>query len=406
MDDTLSVARRRRLSALQRAGLAVQGAIVVALGAAYVLVAPASRWDPVTIVALAALGVIAIRSEVALPSGITLEALSALGLIAVALCGPLPALVVMLVPIVVNAVCGRERLLRAGNLANLAAYGGYVLAGALVLEAAPAGATSTAVFGWVLIAGLVQLAVNWAFGPAIYVTCWLGQPVRTAFDILRDGVPVGAVMAILGAGTVVLEPVLGLPALALFAVIAVLPQSFLSYAARTRPVARLDHATATRRYAHAIAVQLGLSRAERRHVADVAAAARRRPATGDPIDYVHATLGSRAGAAWEAQLVSEWWNGRGGPIGLHGAMIPIAARVLAVAQTWSQLTARDTPELAHHDAIAHLQSAAGARLDPTVVRAARAVIAQERVTATEPAPEPRLHHLRVPAPLRRALAGA
>lgn len=60
----------------------------------------------------------------------------------------------------------------------------------------------------------------------------------------------------------------------------------------------------------------------------------------------------------------------------------------------------------HHEALVQLQAAAGARLDPAVVRAARAVVAQERVTATEPAPEPRLHRLRVPAPLSRAIASA
>ena len=43
-------------------------------------------------------------------------------------------------------------------------------------------------------------------------------------------------------------------ALALFALIAVLPQSALTYAARTRPVAALDPLTATRRYAHALAL--------------------------------------------------------------------------------------------------------------------------------------------------------
>jgi hypothetical protein len=41
-----------------------------------------------------------------------------------------------------------------------------------------------------------------------------------------------------------------------------------------------------------------------------------------------------------------------------------------------------------------------------VVAAATAVIGQEPVTAAEPAPEPRLHHLRVPARLRRALAAS
>jgi hypothetical protein len=407
MDDALPAQQIARVTTRQRVGLGVHGAIVAALVPGYLLLAPPSRWDdPVAIVALVVLGVIAIRTEVPLPAGISFEALSALALITTALAGPLPALLVTVAPILVNAATGRERLLRAGNLANLAAYGGYALIGALVLHAVTPDPTAFAAFGWILLVGLIQLLINWAFGPAIYLVLWLGHAPRTALHVLTDGLPTGAVMALLGAGTVVLTPVLGVLALALFAAIAILPQSFLTYAARTRPVARLSRETATRRYTHAIAVQLGLSRAERRHLAAVAAATRRQPPTGDPITYIRETLRSRSPVNIDAQLVTEWWNGHGGPIGLRQNAIPLAARVLATADTWSALTARGTPRLGHHEALTHLQDAAGARLDPTVVEAASAVIAQERVTAAEPAPEPRLHHLRVPGPLRRAMAGS
>jgi len=404
MDDTISVMAPRGLSLRKRAGLALHAAAVAALVPGYLLFAPPSSWDPVLLVVLTVLGVIAIRSEVALPSGITFEALSALALIAVALAGPLPALVVTLAPIVVSSLTGRERLLRAGNLANLAAYGWYALAVAVLLHAAAPDPTAPSALGWLVVAGIVQLIVNWALGPAIYVTMWLEHRPRTVLDILVDGLPTGTVMVALGAVTVVLSPPLGLLALVAFAVIVVLPQSALSYAARARPVARLDRATAASRYAHALAVQLGLTRDERRHVRQVAAIVRRQPPTGDPIDYARATLRDASPASHDAQFVHEWWNGRGRPIGLRSEAIPLAARVLAVADTWSALTARGTPELSHREALSHLDEAAGHRLDPTVVRAAEAVIAQERVTAAEPAPEPRLHHLRVPAPLRRALA--
>jgi hypothetical protein len=211
-------------------------------------------------------------------------------------------------------------------------------------------------------------------------------------------------MVLLGACTVVLTPALGLLALAVFAATVLLPQSMLTFAARTRPVARLDRETATRRYAQALALHLHLSRAERRHLAAVADAARQRPATGETMDYIHAMLRERHATTSHAQLVSEWWDGRGGPIGLRGEAIPIAARVLAVAGTWSALTARGTPQLSHRAALSDLEGAAGARLDPRIVRAARDVIAEERVTAAEPAPEPRLHRLRLPSAVRRLLA--
>jgi hypothetical protein len=388
----------------RRAGLALHATIVAALAAAYVLAAPPSSWeDPVMIGALVLLGVVALRTEVPLPAGITFEALSALALITVAVAGPLPALLVTLAPIALNAAAGRERLLRAGNLANVAAYGGYALVGAAILHAAGTDPTAPAAVGWLLLAGLAQLLVNWLFGPAIYMTFWLGHSPRTALHVLADGVPTGAVMVLLGAGTVLLVPALGVLALTLFAVIVILPQSFLSYAARTRPVARLGRDAATRRYAQAIALQLDLPRAERRHVAKVAAAARNRTAPQDPIDYVRSTLRDRSRLNVDVQSVTERWDGTG-PIGLRGGGIPLAARVLAAAQAWSDLTAAGSPQLGHHDALMHLELAAGDRLDPSVVRAAAAVVAQERVSADEPAPEPRLHLLRVPAPLRRTLA--
>jgi hypothetical protein len=210
-DDTGSVTPIPR----RRAGLVVHGLIVAALVPAYLTLAPPSRWDdPVALVALALLGVIAIRSEAVLPSGIRFEALSALGLIAVALAGPLPALVVTLAPIVVHALSGRERLLRPGNLANLAAYGGYTLAVALLLHHAVPELVGAAGYGWLLIAGLVQLLLNWALGPLIYATLWLGHRPRTAVQMLADGLPPGAVMTALGAATVLLSAPLGVLALA------------------------------------------------------------------------------------------------------------------------------------------------------------------------------------------------
>jgi HD domain-containing protein len=230
--------------------------------------------------------------------------------------------------------------------------------------------------------------------------------MRAAIGAYVDMLPVTAVMLTLAAATVALTGALGVLAIGVFALIAILPQSFLTYAARTRPVARLDPDTATARYGHAIAVHLGLSRAERQHFAAVARAARARPPSGEAIDYVEATALDARLAMCDAQLVSEWWNGGGGPFGLRGGQIPWAARVLAVAHTWSALTARGGPELGHREAMEHLRETAGVRLDPTVVRAARAVVGQELVSAQEPAPEPRLHNLRIPAPLRRALSAS
>jgi hypothetical protein len=392
---------RRRI-----AGLSIHAAAAALLVPAFIWLAPPSHWDqPLLLASLIALGVVADFHDVPLPSGISLDAGMALALIALVCLGPLPAVLVDLVPMVVGGFIRRDTLIREGNLANVAAYGWKELAAAGVLAIGATHGLSVAVVPWVLLAGAVQLLVNWSIGPAVYGTLWLGHPLRTMAHTLADFVPAASVMYVVAAVTIVLTGPAGLLALALFASIAVLPQTALTYAARTRPVGRLDAATATQRYAHALALHLGLRRVERRHLARVIALAiARRDEAGDPIAYARRTLADPSRASFEAGHAGEWWNGGGGPAGLRGAVTPLTARIAAVADTWSALTARGGPQLSHAEALEELDNASGTRFDPRVVLAAHAVVAEERVSATEPAPEPRLHVLRVPAPLRRALA--
>jgi hypothetical protein len=204
----------------------------------------------------------------------------------------------------------------------------------------------------------------------------------------------------------VLYPHLGLLALALFALVAVIPRSALTYVARTRPVALLDPLTATRRYANAMAVHLRLDRAARRELDAVIRLAHARDVCGDPGEHLGHTVVDWSEVSCAAGHVTEWWNGAGGPAGLPGGIIPLSARIAAVARTWAALTAEGSPRLGHREALEHLESAAGVRLDPRIVKAACVVVAQERLSPAVPAPEPRMHHLRVPEPLRRRLAAA
>src|SRR5215207_2346395 len=405
MSPVVPAVTRQGLTARERTGLMFHAVAALVLVPAYLLVAPPSRWDqPLLLAVLSILAVIVVRHDVPLPAGIQFDATAALALIAVALAGPLPALAVIFPPIAVNALSGRERLLRAGNLANVAAYGWYTLAGGLFLHAASSDPTGAGAFPWLLAAGMLQLLVNWAVGPAVYGTLWLGHPLRALVEMLRDALPADAAMAALGAVTVVLFGAFGLIALALFALVAVLPQSALTFVARTRPVALLDPTTAARRYADAMAVHLRLSRAARRELDEVIQLAHARAVTGDPGQHLGHTVIDWSEVSCAAGHVTEWWNGAGGPAGLPGTIIPQSARIAAVARTWAALTAEGSPRLGHLDALAHLEGAAGVRLDPHVVRAARAVVSQERLSPAVPAPEPRMHRLRVPARLRRVLA--
>ena len=164
---------------------------------------------------------------------------------------------------------------------------------------------------------------------------------------------------------------LGVAALAIFALIAVLPQTALTLAARTRPVARAGPAD---RDAPLLARAGAAPRAgprERRHLARVTELAfERRADAGDPIAYARQTLRDPRRASWEAGHVGEWWNGGGGPAGLRGPVTPITSRIVAVADTWSALTARAARSSRHADALVELENAAGTRFDPRVVQAA------------------------------------
>ena len=228
--------------------------------------------------------------------------------------------------------------------------------------------------------------------------------MRALVEMFRDGFPTGMVMAALGALTVLLYAAVGLLALALFALVALLPQSALTYVARTRPVAALDPLTATRRYGNALAVQLRLDRPARKELDQVIRLAHTRSVSGEPGEHLGHSVSDWSEISCAAGHVTEWWNGAGGPAGIPGLIIPRSARIAAVARTWAALTAEGSPMLGHREALSHLEAAAGVRLDPAVVHAARVVVAQERTSELEPAPEPRLHHLHVPARLRRVLA--
>jgi hypothetical protein len=380
---------------------------VAGLVPAFLWLAPPSRWDkPLLLVTLGVLAVLADRADVPLRNATRLDATIALSLITVAVLGPLPALLVAMVPSVVSAATGGKPLVRVGTLANIAAYGWEAVAVSLLLAHAVAGpAGQLSALPWLLVAGPVQVLINWALSPALYGVAWLGYPLRPLTRMLAETMPAVTLMTSLGAVTAALWGAAGVLSLTVFALTAVLPQTVLTYATRTRSIARLDRVTATRRYAHAIALQLGLSFSQRRHLrAVVVLAAKRAADAGDPVAYAVATMRDPSRASCEAGHVAEWWNGSGGPAGLRGPVTPLSARITAVADTWSSLTARGTPELAHSDALEALDSAAGTRLDPWVVQAAHAVVAQERVSAAEPAPEPRLHRFGLPARLRAVLA--
>lgn len=84
---------------------------------------------------------------------------------------------------------------------------------------------------------------------------------------------------------------------------------------------------------------------------------------------------SRVGADRAAQLLvrwhHEWWNGRGYPDALRSDDIPLAARILRLADSYAALTDGRPfrPALTGEDATREVVRRAGVEFDPTVVSA-------------------------------------
>jgi putative nucleotidyltransferase with HDIG domain len=78
----------------------------------------------------------------------------------------------------------------------------------------------------------------------------------------------------------------------------------------------------------------------------------------------------------------ERWDGSGYPRSLAGEEIPLAARVIAVADAYDVLTARDSYRhpVSHEEAAAELQRGAGSQFDPLVVETFVRLLASEDIS--------------------------
>ncbi|ABF40905.1 response regulator receiver modulated metal dependent phosphohydrolase [Candidatus Koribacter versatilis Ellin345] len=79
----------------------------------------------------------------------------------------------------------------------------------------------------------------------------------------------------------------------------------------------------------------------------------------------------------------EKWNGKGYPQGLSGDDIPVAARLVAIADVYDALTRRRTYKdaISHEEAVAEIRRGRGAEFDPEVVDAFVAVSEEMRAIA-------------------------
>ncbi|MEK6325995.1 MAG: HD domain-containing phosphohydrolase [Actinomycetota bacterium] len=379
----------------------VPAAVAIAL---FVLLSPPSTWDqPVLLGALAAIAAIAFSAEVRLKmaAGAYFDASIVLALLALAIAGPLPALLIWIVPDAISRLVVRQdHALSPGLIATASSFALAVLAGygALQLADAPSMAAAAPAL---YTTGLLMYAVNFLFARLTFAPFYQGyRPNVLVRSEFLEMMPPFAAMLALGVVTAVLIGPLGVFALAPLALVVVVPQLALAHLGRDRSVTRLSQPEATMVYAAAIADVLGLPREERRKVASAGALiARQGPDAveggGFHVEHSH-------DAILAALHVNERWDGTGWPAGLPGAWTPLPSRVLAVARAWSELTAGGTLELSHSEAMLDLSLRAGGELDPAIVNAADQVVAEEQAFVRAPEFQPRLHRLPLPRTVRRA----
>ena len=93
----------------------------------------------------------------------------------------------------------------------------------------------------------------------------------------------------------------------------------------------------------------------------------------------HPIVGSHMLVSLGLGRIAEWvrhhherWDGNGYPDGLRGEEIPLASRIIAVAEAYDAMTAArpyDTPRRTHAEALAELGRCAGHEFEPHIVAA-------------------------------------
>jgi putative nucleotidyltransferase with HDIG domain len=397
--------------------LAGEVALLVAAGITAAVDSEASDWQPPELlIVLAALAIgsdlLALRQKAQRISGSFLALV-----LAMALLGPAPAAAIGVLSVLVDQLRAHNPLPRL--ITNLAAFATFPLVGGLLIDWAASGLDvaeddlmfSLLILGAFMVANLLNfflIAGDYAFHNRVS----LAQEFRTIFVPVLPSELVSALLCVLVAAVYVQ---IGFAALALLVVVLVTFQYLLrellisqdraerlaalqigvltsmieTLALRDRMTAR--HSAAVARYAREIAAAMKRPRDEldlvhtagllhdigkfafpdsillvprltdeqweivRRHPADGARIVRRVEGYGPVADIILAH--------------HERWDGTGYPRGIAGAEIPLPARMIAVADTYDVMTARDSyrDPISSDEAIAELRRVAGTQLDPEVV---------------------------------------
>jgi hypothetical protein len=254
-----------------------------------------------------------------------------------------------------------------------------------------------------------MLCVNFAVARGIIGVILNGE---RASALIREELirPAPATLGMIGAGVVTafLYSHIGVLALAVFAVIVVIPQNVLPVLLRPRPVREVPYQRAVACYAKSIARVLGLDRATLAVLED--------SSTFLDMNVFHAVPGRLRHSKFEhwstvqetLLFYREHWDAPGGSPGvLRGDLIPLTSRVLGVADVWARQTAAGSPELTHLQALRVLESRAGYHFDPGVVEAVAEVLEREQLGRYgDSAFVPHLHRMPLPRLVARLRAPA
>ena len=351
--------------------------------------------DPIVAVALVGVAVGAYVAEEGVRDrrSATLDTTLALALIALAVAGPLVAFVVTLVPEAIRLARRRGAYCTVGLLANVVSYAAMLLAGAAVLTIAPRHGTA----GWagaLLLAGAAMAVVNYLFARLLLAAIRDRAPVIAL--VRREFLPLLPLeLVIIAAGVAggLLITVVGPVALGVFAALVYLPRVGLEMLLRAPSVAGLSVDAAAAVFRAALSDELALSRRDRRLIEQTDALVQRRRPPGDsacnPLALMQdALLVTVCGTTTSTQAAF--------------TASPRAQVVLA-ARRWAQLTARCTPALNHHEALAELQRGSLADDAPWALAAAGRIIDRESALTAHVAGVPRLHRAPLPRRARQQL---
>jgi putative nucleotidyltransferase with HDIG domain len=395
-----------------------EGVVLVGVLAAAAVSSDAEDWQPVGLVLiLLGLAIVSDLLAVQHKSQRITGAFLAL-VLAMALCGPAPAVLIGFVSVLVDSV--RARLSAHMVIANLTVYTLLPLLGGIAIEWL-AGRTdletsnltfALVVFGTFIVANALNFAMI-AADIAYHTGASVGGQVRTIFVPI---LPSELASALLAVSVAILYRETGVAALALLALVLVVFQYLLrellrsqrraeelaalqigvlasmveTLALRDRMTAR--HSAAVARYARALAQAHGC-RPSDQDLAHTAAllhdigkfsfpdAILLAPAPLSEEDWRivrrHPEEGARVVRRMEAygpvaDLIlchHERWDGMGYPRGLAGEEIPLLSRIVAVADAYDVMTARDSYRrpITPTEAIRELRRAAGTQLDPGLV---------------------------------------